>query len=49
MSLGRALANDMARMAGMAIVGVTVLVVFTFCCGWWCGDRWDVPTKVTVE
>lgn len=44
MSLGTALANDLARLFALLLL----LPFLTFAAGWYCGDRLDLPS-VSVE
>ena len=47
-SLGQALADDLARMFGCAILAAVLAIVGAFGLGWYMGDRLDLPT-VTIE
>ena len=48
MSLGTALANDLARTFGMLLAVALLLPILAFAAGWYCGDRWNVPTVTIV-
>lgn len=48
MSLGSALARDLANLLSLVLVLLVALPLLAFASGWYCGDRFDLPT-VTVN
>ena len=49
MSISNALADYYMNQVLLALIVTIVLLFSAFGAGWYCGDNFDVPTKVMIE